>query len=126
ELGPELGDMAAAEVGVERAPADAVARLDDDHRVPGGDEAPRGGEARETGPDDRDVGAAGAPARLARAGGGRGVGAGREERGARDSAADELAAGEVLIGHGARDYVTGRSVRDAVTASRRSRRRARP
>ena len=82
---------------VERAPADAVARLEHDDGAVGGDQRARGGEAREPGADDAHVGAPRAPAR----GGGAGVAAQGEERRACGPGADELAAGESVV-HGAR------------------------
>ena len=104
ELAAELGDVPAAEVGVQRAAADAVARLEDDDGVPGGGEPARRGEPREPGADDRDVGAARAAARLAGRRGGGLLGVDGEQRGAGGGGADQLAAGQVRLGHGAAMY----------------------
>ena len=95
-LAAELRDAPGAEGGVQRAPADAVARLEHDDRPVGGHERPGGREAREPGADDAHIGASGAPP-----GGRCRRGAQREERRAGGSGADELAAGECVV-HGAR------------------------
>jgi hypothetical protein len=53
-----LGDLALADLGVQRPAADAVARLEHDRRPALALDLPCGGEPREAGADDRDVGAA--------------------------------------------------------------------
>jgi hypothetical protein len=81
---------------VERAPADAVARLEHDDLAVSGHQRAGGGEAGEAGADHAHVGLAGAPAH----GGGRRR-AQREQRRAGGARSDELAAGESVV-HGAR------------------------
>ncbi len=93
----DLADVPAADRAVQRAPADAVARLEHDDAVPGGDERPGRGEPGEPGADDADVGASRASAR----GGGSGGGPKGEERGAGGTRSDELAASESVV-HGGR------------------------
>ena len=96
ELAADLADVPAADRAVQRAPADAVARLEDDHLAVGGDEGAGGGEAGEPGADDADVGLSRAPARGL---GGGGAAARAAPR--RRPRSDELAAGESVV-HGAR------------------------
>ena len=58
ERAAELGVVAAAERVVEHAAADAVARLEHDHRAAGLHDLARGGEPGEARADDDDVGGA--------------------------------------------------------------------
>ena len=51
-LAARLDDLAAADLLVERAPADAVARLEHHHALAGAGQVARGDEAREPGADD--------------------------------------------------------------------------
>ena len=97
ELAADLADAPAADRAVQRAPADAVARLEHDDGAVGSDEGAGGGEPGEPGADDADVGASRAPAR----GGGGGGGSQGEERRAGGPRSDELAAGESVV-HGGR------------------------
>ena len=100
----ELRDVPAAEVRVQRASADALARLEDHDGAPGGGELARRGEPREAGADDRDVGGARSAAGLAGRRGGGLLGVDGEQRGAGGGGADQLAAGQVRLGHGAAMY----------------------
>jgi hypothetical protein len=96
-LAADLRDVPAAERRVERAPADAVARLEHDDGAVGGDESAGGGQAGEPGADHAHVGPPRAPAR----GGGSGGGTQGEERRTGGSGPDELAASESVV-HGGR------------------------
>ena len=104
ELRAEVDDLTAGHGAVEHPPADAIARLDDRHRVPGAGDLARRDEAGEPGADDDDIVLA---ARARTAGGpplrrrccqgpvaGRGGGRGRSGRGrTRDEAAAADASG---------------------------------
>jgi len=97
ELAADLADVPGADRAVQRAPADAVARLEDDDGAAGGDEGPGGCKPGEPGADDADVGASRAPPRRGRGWGG----PQGEERRAGGSRSDELAASESVV-HGGR------------------------
>ena len=93
-LPADLGDLAARDLGVERAPADAVAGLEHDDRMARLDERPGGGETGEARADHHHVGGLGAPL-----GGRKALGpSDRDERRASGGGADQLAAGDSL-GH---------------------------
>jgi hypothetical protein len=97
EIAADLGDVAAAEGAVERAAANAVARLEYDDRMARPHQRPGCREAGEAGADDADVGAAGAAPH-----GGGGGRAQREQRRSRGAGTDELAASEAVV-HGSRE-----------------------
>ncbi len=89
---------------VERAAADAVARLEHEHRMPGGLDLTRRAEAGQAGADDDHVGVA-RSARAARAAGAGGVcGTGRagdgNGAGGGCGAAEQLAAADLRLGLG--------------------------
>ena len=83
-----LGHEAVAQPQVQRAPADAVAGLEHEHRTAGALDRPRGGQPREPRPDDDHVGPAGTAAR----GAGGGLGGERGGRAGGQCAADQPAA----------------------------------
>ena len=93
-----LGDVAVAEVVIPDPAADAVARLEHDHRVTGARDLPGGRQPGDPRPDDDHVRVAG-DARAAALGGVGGLGQ-RDRGAARDRRGDEAAACDPAIAHG--------------------------